>query len=180
MTNRVLEFLDLSSRHFGVTDGPSLAYAEAAAVCLDRHHAPIAEFRLLDGDAEEVVDATWMPPDDRIRSAWANRDDATRDGAYGMAIAAVELRRDLFAISRAETRTGADYYLAPAGRLPDDLEEAVRLEVSGVDAGDEKAIMKRLSEKVQQARAGASNLPAIAAIVGFHARQIRCADVGEV
>jgi len=31
----------------------------------------------------------------RTRNAWANKDDATRDGAYGASLAAVELMRGL-------------------------------------------------------------------------------------
>jgi hypothetical protein len=31
---------DLSMRHYGVTSGPASTYAEAARVCLDRHHQP--------------------------------------------------------------------------------------------------------------------------------------------
>jgi hypothetical protein len=76
----------------------------------------------------------------------------------------------LLAVQRAETRTGADYYMAPVPVTS--LETAYRLEVSGVDHGDEKAVKRRLSEKVQQARRGSSNLPAIAAVVGFLERRI--------
>ena len=41
------------------------------------------------------------------------------------------------------------------------------LEVSGTDAGDEREIASRLGKKLRQARNGAANGPALAAVVGF-------------
>jgi hypothetical protein len=77
----------------------------------------------------------------------------------------VEKELGLVALSRAETRTGADYYVGqPEAR---DLEEAFRLEVSGVDQGHAADLRKRLSQKEEQARRGNSCLPAYASVVGF-------------
>jgi hypothetical protein len=119
----------------------------------------------------------WDPTDSRIRAAWANEIDATEAGAYACAIAAVELSEGLFAIRRAETRTGADYYVAPIGQAPDDFENSFRLEVSGIDAGQSAMVERRLRDKVQQAIRGDSNLPAIAAVVGFRAKLIKLEHV---
>jgi len=80
--------------------------------------------------------ASWVKPDQRTLNAWANDIDATEFGAYGVSLAAVEVAKGLLAFSRTRTLTVADYYLAPAGTAPDDLENCLRLEVSGVDAGD--------------------------------------------
>jgi hypothetical protein len=53
-----------------------------------------------------------------------------------------------------------------------DLENAFRLEVSGVANGPETAVKRRVREKLAQLRAGASDVPAYAAVVGFKARLI--------
>ena len=116
-------------------------------------------------------------PDARTRDAWANVIDTTEAGAYACALAAVELADGLVAVRRAETLTGADYYVAPPGNSPDDLEECLRLEVSGVDRGPERAIEQRLGAKLAQAAAGNSNLPALASVVGFKTRLIMLADL---
>lgn len=88
-------------------------------------------------------------------------------------IAAVEAGRQLYAVRRAETGTGADYYIGPMDAdLDDDLENCFRLEVSGVDRGGEKEVRILLSEKVTQARKGKSSLPAIAGVVGFDANRV--------
>ena len=78
----------------------------------------------------------------------------------------------MVAVRRAETLTGADYYIGVAGHPTDDIEELKRLEVSGIDKGDDPAIAQRLKEKVHQAAVGKSNLPAIACVVGFKAARI--------
>jgi hypothetical protein len=89
------------------------------------------------------------------------------------------LTRGLVALRRAETGTGADYYLAPLGTTLDDLENCVRLEVSGIDKGTTSDVEVRLLQKVAQARRGASNLSALATVVGFKAQKIAVKDVGE-
>ena len=60
-----------------------------------------------------------------------NADDATRDGAYSLSLAAIESTLNLVAISRAETRSGADYYVGAPDAV--NLEDAFRLQISGTD-----------------------------------------------
>jgi hypothetical protein len=55
-------------------------------------------------------------PDARVGRAHANEIDATEIGAYGLSLAAIEAVVGLVAIRRAETLTGTDWYIAPAGR----------------------------------------------------------------
>ena len=176
MSKPSLRLHDLDQRHPGVSRGVSVGYSEAASVCLDRHHAPPVDLNI-ERPTPIEVSAEWTPPDDGVKRAWANETDTTEAGAYCVALAAVETTDGLVAIARAETRTGADYYLGPQGASPDDLEKSHRLEVSGVDDGSPSLVKTRLRQKMEQAAAGRSSLPAIAAVVGFAARQIVIADV---
>lgn len=73
--------------------------------------------------------------------------------------------------------TGADYYVAPRDKASDDLEDWLRLEVSGVDHGPESTLRQRLRAKLTQAATGNSNLPAMAGVVGFKIRLILLADL---
>jgi hypothetical protein len=177
MASKLLLFSALHERHIGVTEGVAKNYFEAARVCLDRHHSSPIEFALTDNTNQDHAQAEWISTDNRTKNAWANKDDATRDAAYGMSLAAVELMRGLVAVGRAETRTGADYYLGEPGTPSDDLEATYRLEVSGTDEGNDTAIFARLRQKLDQARKGTSNLPAIASVVGFAALRIVSADL---
>lgn len=110
-------------------------------------------------------------------AAWANTTDTTRDGAYACELAGVEELRGVVAVRRAETGTGADYYVGPPGAGEDDLENCVRLEVSGADGGDYRYMANRLLQKVSQARSGNSSLPALAGVIGFSARLLMLRDV---
>jgi hypothetical protein len=147
--------------------------AESASVCLSRHHArPSVDVELAKPRGAPVIRSlAWVPPDEVTLQSYANRDDATRDGAYSVALAAVEVELGLLARSRAETRTGADWYVGPPGHF-DDLEDALRLEVSGVDSGDRRMVMARVRTKVAQARAGDSDKHALACVVGFLSRLV--------
>ena len=61
-----------------------------------------------------------------------------------------------------------------------DLEDCLRLEVSGVDRGPEQTVRQRLNAKLRQAAAGDSNLPALAGVVGFKARLIAIAELSKI
>lgn len=177
VTKPQLEIAGLADRHSGLTKPIADCFAEAARVCLDRHHQSPVDFKINNGHQSIDALTEWDRTDERIRRAWANETDTTELGAYACTLAAVELSVGLVAIHRAETRTGADYYIAPPGTSPEDLEGCVRLEVSGVDRGDTPAIEQRLKVKLKQAAAGQSNLPAMAGVVGFRARLILLAPL---
>ena len=172
-----LPIQDMAQRHTGLTKAIADSYSEAVRVCLARHHRSPTDFDLDRSGTLKGALVEWQSPDARTRGAWANETDATEAGASACVLAAVELTDGLVAVRRAETRTGADYYVAPHGASADDLEDCLRLEVSGVDRGPEQAVRQRLNAKLRQAAAGNSNLPALAGVVGFKARLIAMADL---
>lgn len=156
----------LHERHTGLTISLGGTFTEAAGVCLSRHHLSPVDFEV-SNPVEVMHDMAFSMPDTRTLKAWSNHIDTTESGAYGVCLAAVEAVEQLVAVRRAETHTGADFYVAPIGTDPQDLETCFRLEVSGVDAGSKSAVNARLRQKVEQTRRGNSNVPAIAAVVGF-------------
>jgi hypothetical protein len=173
MTLPDLPINELAERHPGLTPEIAAYYLQAARICLDRHHAPPTEFMLKDGTARDIrTVVAWKAADDRCRNAWANEIDATEAGAYAVALAAAELAGGFVAVRRAETGTGADYYIAPADAPAEDIEACIRLEVSGTDRGGASEVAQRLRDKLSQAAAGASNLPAMAGVVGFRAQLV--------
>jgi len=167
---------DLHQRHRALTEPLAGAYREAAAVCMNRHHDSPAEMTVIDNGTRRSAELSWPVPDARMLAAWANEIDTTEFGAYGCVISAVELTRGLFAIRRAETGTGADYYVGRQGS-GDDLEDCLRLEVSGLSSGPVGEVNRRLVEKVSQSLRGNSSLPALAGVVGFSAKMIMIQDV---
>jgi hypothetical protein len=145
---------------------------------LARYHQPPVIFSV--NNAGNKLDRTvdFLIPDKRTSNANANEIDATEAGAYGLSLAAVESVAGMVAVSRAETRTGADWYIAPTGELLEDLESCIRLEVSGISAGNSSDVNRRLKEKIAQAAKGTSNLPAIAAVVGFKVLEVAISPLG--
>jgi hypothetical protein len=168
----------LHERHPGLTPALAQSYVEAACVCLARHHQPPVVFSV--NNAGDKLDRTvdFLIPDERTKNANANEIDATEAGAYGLSLAAVESVVGMVAVRRAETKTGADWYIAPTGELLEDLESCVRLEVSGISAGTSSDVIRRLQEKIAQAGKGKSNLPAIAAVVGFKVLEVAISPLG--
>lgn len=178
-----LRLESMHERHTGLTPALASTLFEAASVCLSRHHdSPIeVEIGCNGGNSTHLVE--FQKPDTRVSNAWANEIDTTEYGAYGVCLAAVEVEERLVAVKRAETLTGADWYIAPIGTEPDDLEYCFRLEVSGIDIGGRSVVKARLRQKVDQTRRGASNLPAIASVVGFKEKAIaiqKCATANDL
>ncbi|CAE6686886.1 hypothetical protein [Paraburkholderia nemoris] len=166
-----LVFENLGGRH--LIDRPQLdTCSNAARVRLDVHHVSPTKFLLESRGEAQVVELAWTPSDSLLKRSYLNADDAKRDGAYAIALAAVEQLESMIGVARCETKTGADYYVMPAEVDPEDyLEEAYRLEVSGSDSG-ETEVRYRLKQKRKQALDGKSSLPAFAAVVGFRVKLV--------
>lgn len=165
-----LRFEQLAERH-PIDPAQLQGYANAAKVRLEAHHRPPVSFEVSTKGETTLFQVTWQPVEDMLRRSYNNHDDAVRDGAYVMAFAAIEEVEGLVAVGRAETKTGADYYVAPLGTVPQDFEEALRLEVSGTD-GTVATCRARLKLKQEQTRQGSGTEPALAAVVGFKQRLI--------
>jgi hypothetical protein len=178
MNSKALKIDALHERHPGLT--PSLAgvLEEAACVCLSRYHTSPVLLDLRYAAREEQLALPFQEPTARTRRAHANEIDTTELGAYGVSIATLEAVAGLVTVSRAETLTGADWYVAPSGAPVDDLEQCLRLEVSGIGRGPISSIASRLREKLAQAARGHSNLPALASVVGFEAHAIAISRLG--
>ena len=172
-----LPIYNLDERHRGVTDQLAPGMAEGARVCLDRHHTPPTEMTIDDSDNRTQAIVAWEPTDPRTRDAWSDQNDPIEDGATACALAAVELRRGFLAVRRAHRHTGADYYIGPPGISPDNVQDMVRLEVSGVDRQDAHTVRSRLTGKLRQMHDRDPTWPGIAAVVGFRERLILMADL---
>ena len=172
-----LKYYDLHTRHHGLSQSVAGSYAEAATVCFDRHHQTAVELEIKDNNAIVTTLVNWPKVSDQTKAVWNNNIDATEAGASAIALAAVEQTRGLVAVSRAETATGADYYIDKPGAQIIDLETSYRLEISGTDASDHRQLGYRLTSKIKQSQNGKSNLPAIACVVGFAVLKVAAEDV---
>lgn len=169
------DLFTLHERHYGFYQPFCEMAADAASVSLARHHK--GTNCLVDISRGDKVRTrrklNWRPPSARAKASLANPDDATRDGAYAIAAATVEVELGLFVISRMDVRTGADYFIGEPGQ---DLEEAHRLEVSGTHLPSHD-VRSRLARKVRQLLHGDSDLPAYACVAGFKVKEIALSGV---
>jgi hypothetical protein len=173
-----LNIYELHTRHMmaqQITDGFTLN----AAVCLDRYNASPAVCPVRrDGEAPARYDLRWDTPTEVEKRSCANDEDAARDGAYGMALAAAEVHLEMVGYGRTKTKTGADLVLVSQSKVP--LREALteeeyfhlekhrlRLEVSGILRGSDATMNKRLEQKVRQVERGRSTLRGLACVVRF-------------
>ena len=164
-----LQKLQLDQTHPGMTAARARSHAEAASVCVARHHDSPATYAVWDQDRRTDLEFYWDAPNKRLLASWANVNETTEAGAVALVLAALETCAGMVAVRRAETWTGADYYVGPPGSGRDDLEHCLRLEISGVDRGSSSTVYARVARKVRQVIRGASNLPALVGVVGFRA-----------
>ncbi|MFZ0128593.1 MAG: hypothetical protein WAL77_04130, partial [Candidatus Dormiibacterota bacterium] len=121
--DRRLDIANLHLRHPGVPPGLSESYQEVASVCLQRHHTTPATWTVeVWKESDNLFRVEWAEPTEAMLRGYANSDDATRDGAYTMALSAVDEQLDLRAFLRSDTRTGCDWYLSAPGRDPHELD----------------------------------------------------------
>jgi hypothetical protein len=153
---------------------------DAAAVVLDHFHQSPKPGRLLHTQAcgaaasttEYPVILRWPLSDQQCRQTHANGIDATEEGAYAVAFAAV-MSQGYRILRRAHHGSGADYILAKEGE-PDSAYR--KLEVSGVARGHGDVLMRRLTRKLEQVNGGSLDCPGLALVVGFEAATILAAE----
>jgi hypothetical protein len=167
----------LAERHHGLTDYEAGRLAEAAEVCLARHHVPgLLDWSVEDEDGVGKLAMEWDGPDGASIRSNANDIDATEAGAYCVVLAVVERTYGLVALRRTQSRTGADWWLVPSDaadvddpELDLDRDDSLRLEVSGTSQQDAGAVRRRLKAKMEQLEAVAELGPGLAGVVGFPA-----------
>jgi hypothetical protein len=166
----------MGENHPGLTPALADALAQAARVCLARHHSSPTDFEIRYRGRTLSGTVAWDLPTAREVAANGNDLDATRDAAYSLSFAAIEECDDLVVVARAEHMSGADFYIGPRTSGPGDLEEALRLEVSGTDLGDRKECTRRLQQKRNQALNASHPVAAVASVVGINEAVIMVAD----
>ena len=179
-TMQVLDIYSLHVRHPGMAREITDNSAVNAAVCMERHSgSPRVWSVQIDQEPLGEYLVTWdLPTPAQLRSC-ANQDDATRDGAYGLALAAVDAHAGLVALRRAEGRSGVDFYLVPDGaEIPDshdydiDRDDLISLEVSGINDDTDRVVRARIREKIEHVRAGMRSCPSIVGVVGFRRARV--------
>jgi hypothetical protein len=110
----------------------------------------------------------WLDTNGQNQSTWADLQEATEYGAYGVAIVVALALTEPPKMERSAKGTGIDHWVGDSKDPRGIFQHGARLEVSGILKGDKTKIAARLTEKLAQARRSErSGLPAYVVIVEF-------------
>ncbi len=151
----------------GLTPELGAALAQAAAVCLETQgHAAGVVLRVA-GTHPCSFAVHWPTVSQQAVRSWGDLQDATEDGACGIAALLVDSLTEYTIFSRSWKGTGFDYWLARSGSDGRLFQGRARLEVSGILRGSKKDVMTRLEKKMTQADRSHASLVKIVVIVEF-------------
>ena len=158
----------ISGKIPGISQRLGDSLAEAGGVCLESEgHAQGVQLTVR-GDVSNRYSVRWHPVDAQARRAWGDAEEATENGAAGIAALLVEKELPYTVIRRARRGHGFDYWLGDKNKGLPVQRDAARLEVSGIRHGDGIRIRARVREKLaQMERSDDMLLPAYAIVVEF-------------
>jgi len=150
----------------GLTPNGGVHLAQACTVCLEERGHVSGMCRLVSrGAYSALYRLAWSDIDDRVVRQWNDDQEATEEGACGLAILLITSLTDFQVVMRSRKGTGFDYWL---GRKDDELfQNAARLEVSGIRFGDQRLVDRRLHQKREQTKRSDGALPAFVVVVEF-------------
>jgi hypothetical protein len=145
--------IDLSALNDGMAPGLSpargAAMAEAASVCLtERQHASPCALTV-DGSHSASLSLRFSQTGEAATASWGDAEEATQQGAYGVAILVMRHLEDLTVIERSWKGTHFDWWLGKIDSGPL-FQNKIHLEVSGIRQGDERIINARVASKVKR------------------------------
>lgn len=156
----------------GLTKSVGMSLAEAAGVCLEDNNHVCGVVLSVDGDIDFRASIQWPNVNQQVLSAHYDKQDATEDGACGIAIMLMRETKGKLAVRKSwkgkGDDLGHDYWLGDPGS-EDALPFAgdTRLEVSGILNGDPSDVKRRLRKKTHQINKSGSQVPGIVIVVLF-------------
>jgi hypothetical protein len=141
--------------------------SEASACCLEYHKHPQGVELKVFGDENTSFNVFWqLDITEQVLNAWNDEQELTEYGACGVAILLLLKLTDFTVIQRSCKGTGIDYWL---GHKTSDkpFQNAARLEVSGILAGDLNTLKMRVRKKLEQTKPTDGTLPAYVVVVEF-------------
>jgi hypothetical protein len=166
---RRLELQRLREGYPCLTSVSGARLAHAAGFCLEQQkHRKGVALDVRDGAEEKLkatFELTWPKVTEQIRKEWGDPVEATENGACGIAILLVDALTDYHIVHRSYRSTGIDYWLAK--REDELLQNAARLEVSGIRRGIERMNARLTAKLKQTAQSDGTALPAIVIVIEF-------------
>ena len=147
----------------GISRAKGNELAEAGAVCLESQGHTRGACLTVRNGANNSYRLDWPPVTDQARRTWNDEEEATEDGAVGIAVLLASREIGYAVVLRSRKGTGFDYWLGE-----NVLDFKASMEVSGIRNGNDSQVRARVQEKLRQMnRSNALGLPAYAIVVEF-------------
>jgi hypothetical protein len=146
--------------------------AQVAGVCLESQGHSQGVLLRVSGYVDNTYTLTWPPVSDQALRTWADHQEATEYGATAIAVLLTKKELGYAVVERSAKGTGIDYWLGDETEGPP-FQKKARLEVSGIlsvkgNVRDvEKAVAKRVREKLKQTQSSSGSLPAYVVVIEF-------------
>ena len=166
---KTLDLTELANGTPGITPDFGKMLSEAAIVCLeDQSHSSGVLMNLLGIYDNIRCLIEWNNGTDQMRRCYNDKQFATENGAYGIAILLIQEIMDLTALQRSRKGTGFDWWVGGKDQNDAPFQNSARLEVSGILNGTHSDISGRVRQKIRQTTlSDGTSLPAIIIVVEF-------------
>ncbi|MFY9820324.1 MAG: hypothetical protein WAM82_03020 [Thermoanaerobaculia bacterium] len=172
---RTISLSTLSEGMPGLTPAWGAVLAEAASICLEHQGHPVDVAMTVDGSFDASLIVNRLGVTAQMLLSNQDEEEATEHGACGIAILAVGALMSLVVARRSRRGTGFDYWLT--ANEENLLQQAERLEVSGIRNGSESTVKARVLEKTKQIQQFRAGSPVLIAIVEFSRPLLRLVKV---
>ena len=153
----------LKNGRLGISAVYGAFLVEAASHCLRCSHHEDPVFLYVTGDVCMACNLKYSGMTERNAGTWADLQEATEYGAYGLAIIVALALTQTRRVERSARGTGVDYCVGDGKDQRGIFQGSARLEVSGILKGDKTKVAGRLHKKLAQTeRSDNTGLP-----VGF-------------
>ena len=146
--------------------------AQIAGVCLESQDHRQGVLLRITGFVNNTYTLFWPPISDQALRTWADLQEATQYGATAIAVLLAKKEAGYSVIERSAKGTGIDYWLGHEAEGPP-FQNKARLEVSGIlsvegsDRDVERAVARRVREKLKQTQSSSGPLPTYVVVVEF-------------
>ena len=147
---------ELAGQMPGLTRALGTTFVEATVVCLEHNgHTQGSILRVEHGSKGIKYALVWPAGTAQLRNSYFDLQAATESGAICIAVHLARLQLGMVVAQRSRKGPGFDYWLSPAGEVPELFQNTTRLEVSGILRGDDADIRRRIKIKGRQIRRSA-------------------------
>ena len=168
-----LNLTELETRqHHFLTPAAGVNFGHAASVCFeDQGHGLLTNI-IGEGHFVSNYAITRYDVNEEMKRTWNDEEDATEQGAYGMAFLVASNEMKFKAIEKSRKKTGIDYWLGEEENFL--FQNKVRLEVSGIRKGTDQQLSTRFDGKMAQSKkSDPTGLPALIVVVEFSGPRIK-------